>query len=175
MTGQPPSDDDRLTAIRAHADQMMRYYSTAFLRESDENRDLMSAYMSITANFLALLDGDTLDDRGMMTERDEIIQQYLERGKSDPWEPGHCSFCGERPVVAWFEGPSFRTFVRQSTEVQAEEAWLACETCLALVENDDRDSLAHRSAKRTGSGDQRAERMARQMQDRRFWEPRDHV
>ena len=32
---------------------MMRYYSTAFLRESDENREMMHSYMSITANFLA--------------------------------------------------------------------------------------------------------------------------
>src|SRR6266540_1666133 len=36
-----PSDDDRLNAIRAHADRAMRYYAAAFLQETEENRDLM--------------------------------------------------------------------------------------------------------------------------------------
>lgn len=100
MAGVPPSDNDRLEAIRAHADQAMRYYATAFLRETDENRDLMQAYMGITANILALLDGDALDDRSMMRAREEIIQQYIEQARSEPYEPGNCSFCGERPVAA---------------------------------------------------------------------------
>jgi hypothetical protein len=176
MAGPPPSDDDRLKAIRAHADQTMRHYATAFLRESEENRDLMGSYMNITANFLALLDRDRLDDRSMMTGRDEIIQQYIEQAKSDPWEPGNCSFCGERPVAAWFEGPSLRTFVRQSTDVRAEGAWLACATCLALVEKDDRDGLARRGARRRGQiADERAETIAREMQNNRFWGPRSRV
>ena len=112
----------------------------------------------------------------MITERAEIIQQYLELAKSDPWEPGNCSFCGERPVSAWFEGPSFKTFVRKATEVRAEEAWLACATCLALVEKDDRDALARRGARRGGriSGEE-AQTMEREMQDTRFWGPRDHA
>jgi len=104
----------------------MRYYATAYLRETEENRRLIGVYMDITANFLALLDRDGLDDRSMLTGRELIVQKYLEQAKSDPWEPGDCSFCGERPVAAWFEGPTFRTFVRRSTEVRAEEAWLAC-------------------------------------------------
>lgn len=99
----------------------------------------MQAYMGITANILALLDGDALDDRSMMRAREEIIQQYIEQARSEPYEPGNCSFCGERPVAAWFEGPSFRTFVRSSVEVRAEEAWLACAICLGLVEANDRE------------------------------------
>jgi hypothetical protein len=71
MAGALPSDEDRLKAIRAHANLSMRYYATAFLRETEENRDLMQAYMAITANILALLDGHTLDDRSMMTGREE--------------------------------------------------------------------------------------------------------
>jgi hypothetical protein len=172
----PPSDIDRLKAIRAHADVSMRYYATAFLRETEENRELMQAYMAITANILALLDGDTLDDRSMMTWREEIIQQYIEQARSDPYEPGNCSFCGERPVAAWFEGPSFRTFVRSSAEVTAEEAWLACATCLALVETDDREGLARRGAKRRGSiAGARGEAMAREMQNKLFWRRRDQM
>jgi hypothetical protein len=143
-----PSNDDRLKAIRAHADGTMRYYATAFLRETEENRDLMRAYMGITANILALLDGSSLDDRSMMSGRERIIQQYIEQARSDPYEPGNCSFCGERPVVAWFEGPSFRTFVRSSVEVRAEEAWLTCQVCLGLVETNDREGLVERGLAR---------------------------
>jgi hypothetical protein len=162
----------------------MRYYATAFLRETDENRDLMQAYMGITANILALLDGDALDDRSMMRGREEIIQQYIEQARSDPYEPGNCSFCGERPVAAWFEGPTFRTFVRTSAEVRAEEAWLACPTCLGLVEANDRDGLVERGVERQRrrdreegrQGSQREEvwthQMTRDQQEKLFWGPR---
>jgi hypothetical protein len=82
VPGAPLSDEDRLTAIRAHADVSMRYYATAFLRETEENRELMQAYMGLTANILALLERDALDDRSMMTGRGEIIQQYIEQARS---------------------------------------------------------------------------------------------
>ena len=48
----------------------------------------MQASMGITANILALLDRDALADRSMMSGREEIIQQYLEQARSDPYEPG---------------------------------------------------------------------------------------
>jgi hypothetical protein len=180
----PPSDNERLEAIRAHADGTMRYYATAFLRETDENRDLMQAYMGITANILALLDGDALDDRSMMREREEIIQQYIEQARSDPYEPGNCSFCGERPVAAWFEGPTFRTFVRSSADVRAEEAWLACAVCLALVEANDREGLVERGVERLRRSDREQGRQrspreevglqqaTRDHQEKEFWRPR---
>jgi hypothetical protein len=85
VAGVPPSGNDRLEAIRAYADRAMRYYATAFLRETDENRELMQAYMGITASILALLDRDALDDRSMMSGREEIIQQYVEQARSDPY------------------------------------------------------------------------------------------
>jgi hypothetical protein len=184
VAGVPPSDNERLEAVRAHADGTMRYYATAFLRETDENRDLMQAYMGITANILALLDGDALDDRSMMRGREEIIQQYIEQARSDPYEPGNCSFCGERPVAAWFEGPSFRTFVRSSVDVRAEGAWLACPTCLGLVEANDREGLVERGVERQRrtdreEGRQRSPRegawmhqMTRDQQEKLFWGPR---
>jgi hypothetical protein len=171
-----PSDDDRLKAIRAHADREMRYYATAFGRDTGQNRELMRAYMAITANILALLDGSSLDDRSMMSRREKIIEQYIEQARSDPYEPGNCSFCGERPVVAWFEGPSFRTFVRSSADVRTEEAWLACATCLALVETDDRAGLAVRATRRPrGRAGEGAEAIEREMQDKRFWRHRDQT
>ena len=187
MAGVPPSDNDRLRAIRAHADQAMRYYATAFLRETDENRDLMHAYMAITANILALLDRDALDDHRMMAGREEIIQQYIEQARSDPYEPGNCSFCGERPVAAWFEGPSYRTFVRSSAEVRAEEAWLACATCLDLVEANNREGLVERGLERQGRKDRAIARMrspsdeihirrtTRSHLDELFWRLRDQM
>ncbi len=58
---------------------------------------------------------------------------------------GVCSFCGKRPVVAWFEGPGFRTVVDSPDRVGADEAWLACSRRLALVNANDRDGLAERA------------------------------
>lgn len=55
------------------------------------------------------------------------------------------SFCGERPVVAWFEGPAFREVVDSADKVRAEGAWCACSTCVALVEANDRESLVERA------------------------------
>jgi hypothetical protein len=184
MACVPPSDNDRLEAIRVYADRAMRYCATAFLRETDENRELMQAYMGITASILALLDHDALDDRSMMSGREEIIQQYVEQARSDPYEPGNCSFCGERPVAAWFEGPSFRTLVRSSAEVRAEEAWLACAICLGLVEANDREGLVVRGVERLrrrdrDEGRQRSPReeawmqqVTRDQQEKEFWRPR---
>jgi len=132
--------------------------------------------MGITANILALLDRSSLDDRSTMSGREEIIQQYIEQASSGPYEPGNCSFCGERPVVAWFEGPSFRTFVRSSAEVRAEEAWLACATCLALVKTNDREGLAVRGTRRPrGRASEGAEAIEGEMQDKHFWRHRDQT
>jgi hypothetical protein len=176
-----PTDRERLRAVLAHADQTVRYYATAYLREDEGDRQLMSAYMAIAANVIALIEGDRLDDRGMLESREKIIHRYLEQAKSDPFEPGNCSFCGTRPVVAWFEGPTFTTFVRRSTDVRAEEAWLACATCLSLVEADDRDALARRGAERlrrrrpTDVDRHVAEKIERDHQKKVFWQPRDQA
>jgi hypothetical protein len=159
----------------------MRYYATAYLREDEGNRQLMSAYMAIIANVIALVEGDRLDDLGMLEPREKIIHRYLEQAKSDPFELGNCSFCGERPVVAWFESPSFTTFVRHSTDVRAEGAWLSCATCLTLVERDDRDGLARRGAerlrrRRPADVDRHvAEKIKRDHQQKLFWQPRDRA
>jgi hypothetical protein len=151
----------------------MRYYATAYLRESDANRRLIENSMGTTANFLALLEGAALDDRSMVARREKIVQRYIEQAKTDPWEPGVCSFCGRRPVAAWFEGPDFRTFVRSSTEVKAKEAWLACETCRTLVDVDDRDELARRGAERhRPDPNESAIQMERGLQDENFWSRR---
>lgn len=173
VLGPLPSDADRIEAIRAHADISMRYYATAYLRESEENRRLLENYMGTTANVLALLEGAALDDRSMLARREKIIQRYIEQAKTDPLEPGVCSFCGRRPVAAWFEGPDFRTFVRSSAEVKATEAWLACETCLTLVGADDRDELARRGAERhRPNPNESAIQIERSLQDEDFWSRR---
>lgn len=61
---------------------------------------------------------------------------------------GVCSFCGEGPVVAWFEGPDFREWVDAPDKVRADEAWLACGISLRLVEKDDREALVERGEAR---------------------------
>jgi hypothetical protein len=90
-----------------------------------------------------------------------------------------CSFCGERPVVAWFEGPSFARGVDAPQQVTSEEAWLACATCLALVDADDRERLVERAVDRLATrgprrpvGRETATAIARRHLDERFWTPR---
>ena len=55
-----------------------------------------------------------------------------------------CSFCGDQVVVVWFEGPDFRSAVQSANQVRSDEAYLACATCLALIESNDREGLAAR-------------------------------
>jgi hypothetical protein len=90
-----------------------------------------------------------------------------------------CSFCGERPVVAWFEGPSFRSSVEAADNVTATETWLACAECLRLVERDDREALVERAVDRlTRQHPDRSNDRARFAQIQRrhldevFWRPR---
>jgi hypothetical protein len=67
-----------------------------------------------------------------------------------------CSFCGDRPVRTWFEGPDFTVAVDSADRVTAEEAWLACAICSTLVRSDDREALVRRGldrARRRGGGE----------------------
>ena len=84
-----------------------------------------------------------------------------------------CSFCGEEPVVAWFQGPEFLRSVDTPDEVIAEEAWLACSPCLELVRADDRDALVERAKRRheTPTNAATSEQMLRESHER-FWGPR---
>ncbi len=84
-----------------------------------------------------------------------------------------CSFCGEEPVVAWYEAPHFLRSVDSADEVIAEEAWLACSPCLDLVRANDRDALVERAKRRNGS-DPEPEHLARHLHEshERFWGPR---
>jgi hypothetical protein len=60
-----------------------------------------------------------------------------------------CTFCGERPVVAWFNGP-VKTIWLEEPEVFAfsDDDYLACATCLELIEAGDRDRLSRREMHR---------------------------
>ena len=75
-------------------------------------------------------------------------------GDDEPWEPsfGRCSFCSDRPVVAWFEGPDLTRSVASADEVRSEEAWLACDPCQRLVEANDREALVTRALEQQGKG-----------------------
>ena len=95
-----------------------------------------------------------------------------------------CSFCGERPVAAWFEGPEFRDTFDSADKVRAEEAWLACAVCLALVEAEDREGLVGRGMERLRRKDAQIGRerplsdeawmrhSTRDDLEKRFWGPR---
>jgi hypothetical protein len=72
------------------------------------------------------------------------------------------------------EGPDFTGYVDAAVKVRAEEAWLACATCLSLVEGNDRDGLVergiqgHRRRHGTDLHSKHLERMVRTGQER-FW------
>ncbi len=132
----------------------------------------MRAYLTLAANYMALVEGDSLDDRSMLDNRSEIAERYLEAAKGDPWTPP-CSFCGESPTVAWFEGPHFRVSVDAADKVSTEEAWTACARCLELVQANDREGLARRGMTRLGGhvDPERALALTRDLQDK-FWAAR---
>lgn len=103
----------------------------------------MRLCLDLTANYMALIEGDALDDRSVMARRSGIADRYLEDARHDPWTPP-CSFCGDSPTVAWFEGPDFTHSVDAASKLRAEEAWLACAACLRLIQADHREGLAER-------------------------------
>jgi len=172
--------EERLELIRAQCDNSLKYYTWALKRmpsipeQAGHVREVENSRRAV-AMWLAYVEGAD-DVESALSAVDAIIQRYEAAPDWQEWEPGNCSFCGERPIAAWFEGPTFRTFVRSSAEVRAEEAWLACATCLALVESDDREGLARRGATRKGrSWSERAEPIGREMQNEHFWRKRDRA
>ena len=120
-------------------------------------------------------------DRWMCPEREEIGTRARPRSDPEP-EKGQsgsgelalmlmyprCSFCGATPPIAWYEGPDFVNSVPSSQDVRSEEAWLACSTCVRLVNEGDREALVLRSAQDTLMG-------IRENFDREFWDRRDSV
>ena len=172
--------EERLELIRAHCDNSLKYYTWALRRmpsipEQAGHVQEVENSRRADAIWLAYVEGAD-DVRAALSAVDAIIQRYEAAPDVEEWEPGNCSFCGERPVAAWFEGPSFRSFVRSSNEVRSEEAWLACATCLVLVESDDRESLVARGMKRPGSkASEGAEAIMREIQNEQFWQRRDQL
>lgn len=174
------TSEERLELIRAQCDNGLRYCTWALKRmpsipeQSEHVREVENNRRALALT-LAYVEGAD-DDRAALSAVDSIVRRYESAVEAEGWEPGHCSFCGERPVAAWFEGPSFKTFVRSSADVQAEEAWLACATCLTLVETDDREGLAVRGTRRPrGWASEGAESIEREVQDQRFWRKRNHA
>lgn len=170
--------EERLEVIRAQCDSSLKYHTWALRRmpsipeQAEHVREVENSRRAV-AIWLAYVEGAD-DERSALSAVDAIIQRYEAAQDQQEWEPGNCSFCGERPVAAWFEGPTFKTFVRSSAEVRSDEAWLACAICLALVEADDREGLAQRGMRRpAGSASQGVEAVTREMHNDQFWRPRD--
>lgn len=170
--------EEKLELIRAHCDNSLKYYTWALRRmpsipEQAGHVQEVENSRRADAIWLAYVEGAD-DVEVALSAVDAIIQRYEAAPDVEEWEPGNCSFCGERPVTAWFEGPTFKTFVRRSAEVSSDEAWLACATCLALVETDDREGLARRGTRRhAGRASEGAEAITREMQNELFWQRRD--
>ena len=171
MSPSGPTDADRLDAIRRHAHHELRYYATAFVRE---NEDQVRTYLAMAATYMALVEGEAFDARSIMERRAAIAERYLEAVEHDPWTPP-CSFCGESPTVAWFEGPRFLNAVDAADKIRDDEAWTACARCFELVRADDREELARRGARRFGDPEpEQALAMTRRLHDA-FWTARSQT
>lgn len=83
----PPTTEERLEAIRQHADGSMRYYATAIPKEPEEHRKLLESNLSSAAYFMALLEADATDPRTVLARRHKIEARYKEEVKDNPWTP----------------------------------------------------------------------------------------
>ncbi len=86
-SGSPPSDMERLDAIRRQIHDALRYYATAYLNENGENQSRIHAYLTMSANVMCLFEADSLDNRSVLARRDKIVNRYLEDAKTNPWRP----------------------------------------------------------------------------------------
>jgi hypothetical protein len=90
-----------------------------------------------------------------------------------------CSFCGGQPPVAWYQGPDFQVAVDRPEDVNADEAYLACETCDRLIDADDREGLVLRGVARVRErspanvDDEALLVFVRSKNDGGFWSRRD--
>jgi hypothetical protein len=103
---------EAIVALARHEmSRATRYYATAFLRETDENRELMRAYMGITGSILALLDRDGLDDRSMMTGVRRSSSNTASRRGPSRMSPGTAASTANVP---WWLGSRVRASGRSS-------------------------------------------------------------
>jgi hypothetical protein len=170
-----PTSEDRFAAVRSHVHDSMRYHANAIEHETDEEvTRLLRSNLSTLANVMALLEGPRLDDRSMLARRERLTTEYARGARDDPTMPGVCSFCGARTIGGYLAGPSFKTHVRQPSDVRGQEAYIVCDTCLGLIEADDRRGLAERSARRyTDTPDARRVEMILRDQHESLWSRRD--
>ena len=85
--GPPPTTDERLEAIRQHAEDSMRYYATALLREPEGHRKLLENQLASSAYFIALLEADAIDPRTALARRSKITEHYMQDAEEEPWRP----------------------------------------------------------------------------------------
>jgi hypothetical protein len=93
--GPAPTDLQRLEQIRRHVHDQLRYYATAYLNETEENRERIRSYLPIAANVMAIFEVKSLDPRSMLARRQTIIDRYLEDARRDPWRPHSAPDAGE--------------------------------------------------------------------------------
>ena len=163
--------EERLELIRAQCDSSMKDHTWALRRmpsipeQAEHVREVENSRRAV-AMWLAYVEGAD-DPRSALSAVDAIIQRYEAAPTGRNGNRGPAASAANVPWRPCFEGPSFRTFVRSSDDVQAEEAWLACATCLALVEADDREGLAQRGTRRpAGWASEGAEAITREMHKR---------
>lgn len=88
-----PNAEQRLARIHEVTDGALRYYLTAYNRtdEAEEHsiktRELLMGNARQAANVMALLEGEDLSDRAMLSERHEVVCRYQEVVAGHPWMP----------------------------------------------------------------------------------------
>jgi len=84
--GPMPTDEERIAAVRRHAEDALRYYATALLTDHEHHK-LLEGQMYTCAYFLAILEADATDPRTVMGRRQKLIERFLEEVKTRPWTP----------------------------------------------------------------------------------------
>jgi hypothetical protein len=85
--GSAPTDLERLEQIRRHVHDSLRYYLTAYLNGTDEDRERMRSHLATLANVMSIFEIKSLDPRSMLARRSKIIDRYLDDTRRDPWTP----------------------------------------------------------------------------------------
>jgi hypothetical protein len=124
---------------------------------SASSRGLLSVGAEAIGRIYARREGATLSELLIELERSEWARSSWSSGCEERrrWPSvstmdAGCSFCGTRPVVAWFEGPDFSSFAASAEAVSAFEVWLCCGSCLRAVQAGDRERIAQRGTLRVG-------------------------
>jgi hypothetical protein len=86
-SGPLPGDMERFEAIRSQTHDALRYYASAYLKQSGDNRRWIEAALNQAANVMCFFEADSLDGRTVLARRPKIVERYLDDARTNPWSP----------------------------------------------------------------------------------------